>query len=43
MNQTDIQELIRLLKSAQRLKDWELVEEAYDQLQEFNEDVDIDE
>lgn len=40
MNQTDIRELLNLLYSAQKHQDWDLVEEAYQQLQEFNEDSD---
>jgi len=38
MNQTDIEYIAKLLKSAIRNKDWESITEAYEYVQEFQDE-----
>jgi hypothetical protein len=43
MNQNDIDQLTKFLKSAIQTGDWSLVEEAYDYLIDFSDEPDPDE
>jgi len=42
MEQTDIKEVIKLLKQSQKLEDWEMVDEAILYLNDYLEDNDED-
>ncbi len=43
MNQTDINHITELLKSAIRIKDWEYVSEALEYVQEFQDEPQYEE
>jgi hypothetical protein len=42
MNQSDIKEVVRLLKLGRKFEDWDSVDEALEYIIEYMDDVDLD-